>query len=696
MARNLKRRDFLKMSSLAVLGAAAAACAPATQPPTEVPPTQTPAVVEKVVTQQVQVQVTVEVPTKRAEPPMLADLVKGGTLPPVDERLPEKPLVVGGRDAIGVYGGEVRMIHNDPTQFISNYDWNAERFLHYSDIDLRTIVPNIFESWEGSADGTTYTIHLRKGMKWSTGDPVTTEDVRFTWEDVLNNKDLNASVDWHFRFGGAPMKVDIIDDYTVKITHAQPFGNFPAHMTRFEGGNTFGFLLPSKFLKQFHAKYTDPTKLAADAKANKLDTWQQWFNKHTGWGFGIWGDYDPGYTDKGIYPQLSPWHIVSKPAENLYQLERNPYYWKIDLSGNQLPYFDKMRFDYIASVEAGKLKLAQSQLDALGQHDVTMADYPFYKENEPKANYKVGDYISCMGDRLVLFPQFVQTEDAVLQDIINDPRFLQALSLGVDRDEINQNLFYGTARMGQMSPMPASKYYKEKYGTAWATFDKTQANSLLDAMGLDKKDAQGIRIRKDGKPLTFMIEHAGIRVGPAVPKLAEMVATYWRDLGIDASSKEIQETLYNQRMHNGQVNCGLWHADRCTDMLLHIEMNWYIPVASDQGGASGKWAQWYGAADKTAAGLVKPPDTILHLYDLYAKMTSVVSEDDRVAAGQEIFDWLADNPLAVGLVLECPAPIIFNKNMRNLPRPRTLIGWDSYGVSTYHPEAFYYEGGQRA
>jgi peptide/nickel transport system substrate-binding protein len=175
-----------------------------------------------------------------------------------------------------------------------------------------------------------------------------------------------------------------------------------------------------------------------------------------------------------------------------------------------------------------------------------------------------------------------------------------------------------------------------------------------------------------------------------------MVSTYWRDLGIDASAKEIQESLYGQRMNNGQVNCGLWHADRCTDMLLHIEMNWYIPVASGQGGASSKWAAWYGAADKTAAGLVKPPDTIIHLYDLYAQMTSVVSEDDRVKAGQEIFDWLADNPLAVGLILECPAPIIFNKNMRNLPRPRSLIGWDSYGVSTYHPEAFYYEGGQRA
>ena len=682
------------MSSLSALGAAVAACAPVAPLPTKEPPTPTPVIVEKVITQQV--LVTVEVLARHAAPPMLADLVKNGSLPPIDERLPANPLVVGGRDAIGVYGGEVRMIHTDPTGFLSNYDWNAERLLHYSDIDLRTIVPNIFESWEASPDGTTYTIHMRRGMKWSTGDPVTSEDVRFTWEDFLTNKDLNANLDWRFHFGSAPMQVNIIDDYTFKITHAAPFGNFPAYMTRFEGGSTFGLLLPSNFLKQFHAKYTDQAKLETEAKANQLATWQQWFNKHTGKGFGIWGDYDPGYTDKGLYPLLSPWRVVSRPSEGLYLLERNPYYWKVDLAGNQLPYFDKMSFDYTPTVEAYKLKLAQGDLDALGQQDVTMADYSFYKENEAKSNYIVGDYISCMGDRYVLFPQFVQSEDATLQDIINDPRFLQALSMGINRDEINQNLFSGAARMGQMSPMPSSKYYKEKYGSAWASFDKVQANKLLDAMGLDKLSPQGIRLRKDGNPLTFVIEHAGIRVGPAAGTLAEMVTTYWRDLGIDASAKEIEEALYNQRMNNGQVNCGLWIADRCTDMLMPIEMDWYIPVAAGQGGASSKWAAWYNAEDKTAAGLVKPPDTILHLYDLYARMTSLVSEDDRVTAGQEIFDWLADNPLAIGLVQECPAPIIFNKNMRNLPRLRSLIGWDSYGVSTYHPEAFYYEGGQRA
>ncbi len=707
MARFLKRRDFLKVSSLAVLGAAAAACAPAAPPATEVPATQTPVVVEKVVTQQVEVQVTVEVPTKRVEPPMLADLVKAGTLPPVDERLPETPVVVGGRDSIGVYGGEIRMIHFDPVWTVSNYDWMSERLLHYSDIDLRTIVPNIFEAWTVSEDGTTFTFKMRKGLKWSDGQPVTTEDVRYFIEDVWFNKDLNGAPMWQLRFDGKAntvnAKLDVADDFNFTLTYAAPFGALPAHLTRWEIGNWPSILGPSKYYKQYHPKYTDQAKLDQMAKDNKLDTWVQLYNQRCGpsqWGLGYW--QMPDWMKTTPYPTLSPWVLKDMPGSGLFTLERNPYYWKIDLSGNQLPYIDSMRLDYITTTDAAKLKLAQNELDAMGMHDVTMAEYPFYKDNEAKGNFQVMDYISCMSDRDVFFPQHVifledgTTRDTVLEEIVNHPDFVKALSMAIDRDEINQSLLFGTARMGQLSPMPSSKYFKEKYASAWAQFDKAAANKLLDGMGLDKTNAQGIRLRKDGKPLTYVIEQGGLRVGPLTPKVSEMIASYWRDIGIDATSKEVDSSLLQNRMNNGQVHCTVWHADRCTDMLLPLEMHWYIPTAGGQGGASSKWAAWWAAADKTAAGLIEPPDQIKKYYDLFAQMTSTTNEDDRVKFGQQIFDGLAETPLAIGLILECPAPLIFNKNMRNLPRPKATMGWDTYGNSTYHPEAYFYEGGTRA
>jgi peptide/nickel transport system substrate-binding protein len=203
-------------------------------------------------------------------------------------------------------------------------------------------------------------------------------------------------------------------------------------------------------------------------------------------------------------------------------------------------------------------------------------------------------------------------------------------------------------------------------------------------------------MKKDGTPLTYVIEQAGLRVGPLTPKVCELVASYWREVGIDASTKEVTENLLNERLNNGQVHCTVWHADRCSDLLLPLEMRWYIPTDQGQGGASSLWARWFLAADKTAEGLVEPPEQIKKYYDLFAKMTSTVDEDERVKFGQEIFDGLAETPLGIGLILEVPAPLVFNKNMKNLPKAKSVVGWDTYGNSTYHPETYFYEGGTRA
>jgi hypothetical protein len=145
-----------------------------------------------------------------------------------------------------------------------------------------------------------------------------------------------------------------------------------------------------------------------------------------------------------------------------------------------------------------------------------------------------------------------------------------------------------------------------------------------------------------------------------------------------------------------QVHCGIWHNDRCTDLLFPLQPQWFLPTGdAGQGTACSAWSVWFNAADRTAEDLIEPPDEIKALYDLFDQWTAVVDEDERVALMQQFFDYLVENPLQIGAVLECPAPLLFNKNMRNLPRPKVPIGWDTYGLSTYHPEAFYYEGGER-
>ncbi len=704
--RKFKRREFLKVSGLGLLGAVAAACAPtATEaPPAVEAPTQTPVVVveEKTVEVEKEVIVTVEVPEGFKEAPAFAAKVAAGELPPVDERLPETPLVVGGREAIGVYGGEMRMILNGQYWFTSTYDLNTERFMVYSDVDTRTIVPNVLEGWESSADGRTWTFKMRKGMKWSDGHPITSEDIRFWWEDGCLGLDQEAwywGVPTFMRFGGANADVKIIDEFTYSFTFAAPFGNFAAWMTRGAQNTNNPGIFPSHFFKKYLPKYSDQASIDALVAEEGQENWKTAVGVWSNWQTGSW--YGPPGVEK--YPVYCAWHIVAQPeAGSIYLWEPNPYYWKVDLAGNQLPYIQNLRMDYVQTTDATKLKLVQGEIDLLGQHDVTMNSYPYYKENAEKGKYIVGDYISCMIDRYVLFPNHYivgedDNPDTVMTEIVNKPEWVQALSVAIDRDEVNETLYFGLARTGQIAPMPTSKYYKPAYGEAWAQYDPELANQLLDSIGLDKRDSEGFRLRPDGKRLTYNIEHAGIRVGESTGKYTEMVSTYWREIGIEATTKEITEQLYGERMNAYKVHCGIWHADRCTDMLLHIQPQWFLPTAdSAQGTACPAWVHWYNAVDQNAEGIIQPPDEIKELYGYFAKMTEVLSEDERVMWGQKLFDYLAEKPLQIGLVLECPTPLLFNKNLRNLPRPRSVVGWDTYGLSTYFPEAFFFEGGQRA
>jgi peptide/nickel transport system substrate-binding protein len=664
-AHELTRRDFLRLSAIGTVGAILAACAPAATPAPAVPAKEeTPAAppTEKV--------------SKYNEAPMLAERVKAGQLPPVDERLPANPLVVTGRDAIGKYGGTVRQIHPDPNSFVSNYGWMAERPLGYSDLDLKTLYANSFESWEVNEDATEFTIKLRAGMKWSDGAPLTTEDVRFWYEDFLMNPDLTPTLEVQYQRGDQPMKIEVIDDYTFKVIFAAPYGDFPARLTRQE---TPRFFMPSHYLKQFHAKYRPKEELDAAVKEAGFETWVQLFNSHNWWV--TWAaNYEIGY------PSLQPWIITERPAPGVLVMERNPYYWKVDEAGNQLPYIDRLTIDLVPNPETITLKIIQGELDYVGPHEVSVARYPLYKEHEPNQNYMVADLVSCMTDRYIILPNHTH-KDPVMREIVNHPNWVKALSVAINRDEINENLYFGLAKMGQANVMPGSKYYMEEVSQAWAQYDPDLANKLLDEMGLDKRDAEGYRLRPDGQRLKYHIEHAGIRVGVATAEFAELVTAMWREVGIDASSEELSEQLWWERVQNNEPDLWIWHNDRCTDLLFPIDPSFFMPIQTWHGHAT-LWSRWYETKGKQGE---EPPDYIKERYEIYERMKATPSEDERVELGKKLLKMHAERPLVIGVVLECPAPLIYNKKLRNLPKPKMPIGWDTWCDSVYHPEAYYYE-----
>jgi peptide/nickel transport system substrate-binding protein len=285
--------------------------------------------------------------------------------------------VVGGREAIGKYGGEVRMVHTDPTSYVGQYGWFAERMNHFSDLDFRSLYPNVFESYEVSDDGVTYTLRLRPGVKFSDGYPLTTEQVSFWWNDTMLNEEMTARPGYIWEHGGDVMELEVLDDYTIKITFAAPFGTFPHYLTR---SAQWHFVLPSQYLQQFHASYVDNATLDKMVSDAGFDTWIQLYQNKRG-GESIWG----ASPNSPEYPMLSGWTVTEIPQPGLDLLARNPYYWKIDQVGNQLPYIDNIRVDLAATAEALTMKVIQGDVDYTGTHSVSIARYPLYKENRSRA-----------------------------------------------------------------------------------------------------------------------------------------------------------------------------------------------------------------------------------------------------------------------------------------------------------------------
>ena len=219
--------------------------------------------------------------TSFKEAPMLAELVKAGKLPPVEKRLPPAPQVIKPLKEVGQYGGTVRVAIGNVNQLFGDPQAviGTELGLRIAP-DFSTIVGGIFEAWEFNKDATVQTLHLRKGLLWSDGTPMTTADCLFDWEDCKLNKDLNPAgppAAWRIGKDRTPMKMEALDDYTLKLTFAASAPLIILPEAFYSGCQYGGIFAPKKYGMQFHAKYAEAAKLDALVKEAKFERWQQLF-----------------------------------------------------------------------------------------------------------------------------------------------------------------------------------------------------------------------------------------------------------------------------------------------------------------------------------------------------------------------------------------------------------------------------------
>ncbi|HON71936.1 MAG TPA: ABC transporter substrate-binding protein [bacterium] len=600
--------------------------------------------------------------TRFAESPQLAELVKQGKLPPLEQRIPKNPLVVTPYEEIGQYGGTWRRTWSGLSDSAGPYKLCSEHLVMFNKNGTK-ILPNVAESWKVSRDAKTYTFKLREGIRWSDGTPLTTEDVVFWYEDIILNKDLTPTIPNWLTSGGKPLKLEKIDTYTFKVEFEEPNALFLISIGKMGGGHTF--FAPKHYLKQFHPKYTPKEKLDELVKKAGLQNWYQLFGNMN------------DFLQNPDLPVIYPWKATNLPTATLQIMERNPYYWKIDPEGNQLPYIDRITHTLLGSAgETAVLKAISGEVD-MQERGLVIDNYTLLMENRTKGNYRVLRWPQGTGaSPAILLNQNVK--DPVLRKIFEDRRFRIALSLAINREEINQLFYLGLGEPRQASIISGAPFYDPEWEKAYAEYDPKKANEYLDKMGLTKRDKDGFRLRPDGKTLILTIEYSGDR------PYMEVIKKYWEAIGVKVFLKPLERSLYVTRAQAGEIEVGVWGFDR------------NVAILSDPGHLLGTvveapwaplYATWYNTGGR---GGEEPKGDIKRIYELWDKVKSTIDEKQRDRYFKEIINLHKKNIWMIGIVGEVPQLIVAKNNFRNIPDG---LLWDDNirSPKNARPEQFFFK-----
>jgi len=626
-------------------------------------------------------------PKKFGEAPMLADLVKQGKLPPVDQRVPEEPMVIKPVHNIGRYGGTWRRGFTGPGDGENgNRIVSTDKILFW-DYTGTKIVPCVARDVKMSEDGRVIAVLLRKGHKWSDGHPFTADDFVFWYEDVYLNKNLNPTPHPEFMVNGKQGKLYKRDDHTVVFEFPDPnylFIDILAGSTSMGGGQAreqhqgrnMGAYMPAHFLRQFHPKYVAQDELDRKAKAVGFD----------GWVSLIKGKWDWRLTPE--LPVLAPWKTVSPINTPTWGLERNPYYYGVDTAGNQLPYLDRISMALAENLEVLNLRAIAGQYDLQGRH-TNLAKLPVFLENRAKGGYEVRLDPAAHGSDATLQTNQSYEADPEVAKWLQTRDFRRALSMGIERGQLNEAFWLGLGVPGSHAPaenMPENP--GPEWRTKWCTHNPKQANEFLDKIGLTQKDGEGYRLRTDGKG-RLRIEIL-TPAGSIIPytQVGEVIREQWRKIGIQTDVKEVERSLFFTKIANNEHHIALWVSDGSEQIYLFPR--YALPVDPAQSLLGQPIARWY--ASNGAQGKAPKDPQLLKVLEVFRSAPGKKAPERRKLA-QEIWKILVDEQWSIGTVGQSPATLgvrIFSKRMGNIPA-RQVNAQHCRTPGSSHPATFYFK-----
>jgi peptide/nickel transport system substrate-binding protein len=601
--------------------------------------------------------------SKYQEAPMLADLVKQGKLPPVTERLPvsEDVLVVRPIEEVGQYGGVWRLVWKGPADFHAYGRENYEAVVRWPRNPKDPIQPGLAKRWAFSDGGKTITLYFRKGLKWSDGQPWTVDDILFWWEDIETNKELNAAPHTEWVVNDQPMTLEKVDDLTISLKFSAPNG-MVLSMLAFHGNQwplnfeRFGFFAPAHYLKQYHPKY------------NKNITDYKQFNQMA-------DDLNP---DR---PSMAPWPVsIYRPGDAKLIASRNPYYWKVDPQGQQLPYIDRLELTLVENNDAVAAQALTCQVD-MQYRGMDLNKFPLFVSKSRDCAYRVVKWLSASGSQLFFWPNQSYDGDDVLRKIFQDRNFRIGLSLAIDRNKINTVAYLSQGQINAPTVVPDSAYFPNNLAKMYQDYNVGMAGQSLDKAGLKMGPDGKIRLRPDGKPLEVTIE---TQLQGADLDAIELVAADWTAVGVKTDIKTMSRDLYWPRATGNQVQIATWNGDRGLEPFVDPiyvfpfdERSWMAP-------AFGVYYKTNGAKGE------KPVGSLAQAQQLYDQFRGTVDRAKQVAIGKQLIQMAVQEVTTICTVGLVPVPLIVDTRMKNVP-DHYVQDWIIFSPGNLDPCHFFYK-----
>jgi peptide/nickel transport system substrate-binding protein len=606
----------------------------------------------------------VEAPIGYQEAPMLAEKVEAGELPPVEERLPINPFIVGPGVLIvegdlpnwqsGTYGGTLQMAHRGefPPDVFIGYN---EGYLAGAGIGISGVQGNVLESFSVSDDSRVFTFKMREGLRWSDGEYVTREDVEFAWFDVMNNEELFPSGvpgKWLSPDTKNPGTLEFIDDWTFTLSFDDPYGSLVVEMAIKGWVGYTDLIKPVHVLAQYHKDYADEAALLAEIEAEgfeDIDAWVNLFNLKdvTNW---------QAHLEKAIgFPRLYPMLLVEL-TEGAAIYERNPYYYKVDVEGKQLPYIDRIVTARVDDVEMVNMRAVAGQVD-FTRESPDFQQLAVYKEQEAASNYTARLYEGHVNPALLGFN--FESIDEAFREVAIDLRFRQAINHAIDRDEINQTIYFGLAQPSAATPSTSDVY------------DVDKANALLDEMGMTERDANGFRKTPSGKDLVIFMTYAEFLAEHTT--INELLTEYLGEIGLNFQYELVSSDLLNQRSTANELMMSIGWA--------HVPL-WATNGWNDWEPNTVEWIRWANPTDEFDG--IEPPADARELWEIFwqrAQLPTGSPED------QALYEQMMENyntnlwriSLFTGL-----NPLIITNRLCNIPD-------SGIGIATnYSMEQFFF------